>query len=167
LLARVRPLDIMLGITHQATSGLLAHAAYDKAGQAQAYALVRADRTVEIVAALRTGCWPPDYRAWWPGAYEKPLLAQLQPVYLPLAAALQLAPAWLCMSLLDIGGTALIANNQLGNERAYPFPNGQGRLDLPPVVLDASPSVTMDALIDSFDQVRAHAKVADPHAFYL
>lgn len=163
LLAALKPLNIVLGQPSVYQDGLLVRSAQDENGQSRAYALVRADGSLEIVAALHTGSWPPAERTWWPGAYEQALLTQLRAVYLPLAAALaQTAPPYLCMGLLNIGDTALIAN-----ERPYPMPAGIDLLPLPPVRLDRRAEQVEQHLIQAFDHVRASAAVASPHAFYL
>lgn len=162
-LARLKPLNITLGQPDVYQDGLLARSAQDEDGQSRAYMLLRADGSLEIVAALRTGSWPPAERTWWPGAYEQALLTQLRPEYLPLAGALaRTATNYLCMGLLNIAGTFLIAN-----ERPYPMPAGIDLLPLPPVRLDRPAEQVEQQLIEAFDHVRASACVASPHAFYL
>ncbi|SCK27277.1 hypothetical protein [Vogesella sp. LIG4] len=163
LLTLLKPLNITLGQPSLQKDGQLACTAQDENGRSRAYALLQADGMLEIVAALPTGSWPPEERVWWPGSYEQALLTQLQTVYLPLARALyQTGASYLCMGLIGIGGTALIAN-----ERPHPLPSGIDLLQLPPVRLDMPARQIEQKLIQAFDQVRASACVASPHAFYL
>ncbi|MNT28681.1 hypothetical protein D3C72_1643860 [compost metagenome] len=149
-------------------AGLLCHAHPDTDGRVQAYALLRADRSVEMVAVLPTGCWPPHAHAWWPGVYEIPLLQQITPLLLPLAGALaQPTPCSLQMTLLALQGSALIAKRQQGSERAYPLPAGVDRIELPAVRLDGGDAERKRALIQALDQVRRCAGAGTATAFYL
>lgn len=168
LLRQLRPLNIALGCCEAAEPTLLACSERDGDGLVHAYARVRPDRTIEIAGVLPTGFWQPEHRAWWPGSYEIPLLKQASAVFTPLLNALQLGcPTYLCMSLLGVQGSALIAKGQSGTERPYPIPAGVDTIQLPPVRVDAFTESTREMLIAALDQVRVCARVALPRPFYL
>lgn len=168
LLQQLRPAGITLAPPVPHPAGLCCHAAADADGRVPAYALLRGDRSVEMVAVLPTGYWPPHAHAWWPGVYEIPLLQQITPLLLPLADALALpAPCSLQMTLLALQGSALIAKRQQGSERAYPLPPGVDRIELPAVRLDGFDAERRRALIQALDQVRRGAGAGTATAFYL
>lgn len=168
LLQQLRPAGITLAPPVPHPAGLCCHAAADADGRVPAYALLRGDCSVEMVAVLPTGYWPPHAHAWWPGVYEIPLLQQITPLLLPLADALALpAPCSLQMTLLALQGSALIAKRQQGSERAYPLPPGVDRIELPAVRLDGFDAERRRALIQALDQVRRCAGAGTATAFYL
>jgi hypothetical protein len=167
-LAALRPLNVPLVAWAEDAPSLLACSARDSAGRVGAYAAVRSDGAVEIVAALPSGLWSREPCAWWPGSYEIPLLRQLDTVYAPLWQALQRgAPGYLCLSLLGMRGTALIAKGEFGNERPYRLPDEIDTLALPPVRFEAAVTDARDALMTALDQVRVCAGVSPAHPFYL
>ncbi|WP_232503500.1 hypothetical protein [Pseudogulbenkiania sp. NH8B] len=167
-LAALRPLNVPLPDWRDEAAAPLVCSARDRAGRVGAYAGVASDGAVEIVAALPCGLWSSEPRVWWPGSYEIPLLRQLDTVYAPLWQALRSnASGYLCLSLLGMRGTALIAKGEFGNERPYRLPHEIDTLALPPVRFAGSAAEARDALMAALDQVRACAGVSPAHPFYL
>ncbi|EEG10202.1 conserved hypothetical protein [Pseudogulbenkiania ferrooxidans 2002] len=167
-LAALRPLNVPLQDWRNEATAPLVCSARDRAGRVGAYAGVGSDGAVEVVAALPCGLWSSEPRVWWPGSYEIPLLRQLDTVYAPLWQALRSgAPGYLCLSLLGMRGTALIAKGEFGNERPYRLPHEIDTLALPPVRFAGSAVEARDALMAALDQVRACAGVSPAHPFYL
>ncbi|SMF02831.1 hypothetical protein [Pseudogulbenkiania subflava] len=167
-LATLRPLNVPLQDWSDEAAAALVCSARDSAGRVGAYAGVGRDGAVEIVATLPCGLWSSEPCVWWPGSYEIPLLRQLDTVYAPLWQALRPgAPGYLCMSLLGMRGTALIAKGELGNERPYRLPHEIDTLALPPVQFETAAADARDALMAALDQVRAYAGVSPAHPFYL
>lgn len=165
---QLRPLNVPLDHCGFISSGILAHSVPDDSGLIHAYALLYPNRRIEMVGAIPTGVWPPQFHAWWPGVYEKPFLQQIGSVFFPLIASLQISgAAHLCMSLLSLKDSALIAKGIHGSERAHPIPCESDLIELAPILIDELGNNMRTDLVQAFDQVRTRAGVVSPHAFYL
>ncbi|WP_244100459.1 hypothetical protein [Burkholderia ambifaria] len=168
MLGRLKPANVVLTDPVPSAGGWLARSSSDGGGRCRAYAHLGADRILEMVGMPGVGPWLDEHDAWWPGAYELPLLEQLSAHESPLRDMLgATARAHLLMSLTEVDGTALVTESDDGIERPFRIPAGVDTIHFAPVCICGPVAHWRETLVTAFDRVRHLVGLRSARPFYL
>ncbi|ACA95902.1 MULTISPECIES: hypothetical protein [Burkholderia cepacia complex] len=168
MLGRLKPASVVLTDAAPSDGGSLVRSSTDGAGRCRAYAHLCADRILEMVGMPAVGPWLDEHDAWWPGAYELPLLEQLSANDSPLHDLFGAsATVHLLMSLTEVDGTALVTESDDGIERPFRIPAGVDTIHFAPVCIRGPAAQWRETLVTAFDSVRHLVGLRSTRPFYL
>ena len=142
----------------------------NKSGYIKAYLIIRPNGSLELAGAVPTGEWGKCKNAWWSGAFEIPLLSQVNDSIKNLINLLAVSEEIsLRMELVGLGNTAFIYGSGGASEYPCPFPEEVKSFQYPTMLSSRNNEYAWckKELIDCFNALRKSFHESCTNPFYL
>lgn len=141
----------------------------DKTEHIRAYVIIHHNGNIELVGTIPTGKWGQYKDTWWPGAFEIPLLSQINDSINVLIDALAIrGEVSLQMELIKLENTAFIDHHG-GSEYPHPFPVETNSFQYPTIInnFDQQKIWNKQEIVDCFNALRKSFHTSSEDPFYL
>lgn len=142
----------------------------NNAGSIKSYLIIHSNGNLELAGAVPTGEWGEYKNAWWSGAFEIPLLSQINDSIKILINFLAVSEEIsLRMELVQLENTAFIDGNGGSSEYPHPFPGGMKSFQYPVILSGCNNGYNWSQieLIDCFNALRKNFHASCMSPFYL